>query len=84
MSGVAMIASSSSMSSPSPSCSIRSSAPTWSAPASRASAAFSDPVTTATVTVLPMPWGSDTAPRTIWSALRGSTPSRNEHSTVAS
>ena len=36
------------------------------------------------VTVLPMPCGSDTAPRTIWSALRGSMPSRNTHSTGGS
>ena len=34
--------------------------------------------------VLPVPFGSDTVPRSIWSALRGSTPSRNAASTVSS
>ena len=36
---------------------------------------------TATRTTLPVPWGSTTVPRTIWSAWRGSTPSRRCAST---
>src|SRR3954466_5355252 len=39
---------------------------------------------TSTRAVLPVPCGRLTVPRTIWSALRGSTPSRNPTSTVAS
>src|SRR5205809_2627882 len=61
--------------------STRSSAPITSAPASRASRSFSPLANTATRTVLPMPCGSTTAPRTIWSACFGSTPRRNERST---
>src|SRR5881396_375238 len=61
--------------------STRSSAPTTSAPASRASRSFSPFAKTATRTVLPIPCGSTTAPRTIWSACLGSTPSRNDRST---
>ena len=38
----------------------------------------------ATRAVLPVPWGRFTVPRTIWSALRGSTPRRSATSTVAS
>src|SRR5438132_2347332 len=64
--------------------STRSSAPTTSAPASRASRSFSPLANTATRTVLPMPWGSTMAPRTIWSACLGSTPSRIDRSTVSS
>src|SRR5262249_19204722 len=64
--------------------STRSSAPTTSAPASRASRSFSPLAKTATRTVLPIPCGSTTAPRTIWSACLGSTPSRNERSTDSS
>ncbi len=64
--------------------SIRSSLPTTSAPADSASAAFSPAANTATLTVLPVPCGRLTVPRTIWSALRGSTPSRIATSTVAS
>src|SRR6185503_2871604 len=81
-SGVAMAESKSSQ----PPCtrSTRSSAPTTSAPASRASLSFSPLANTTTRTVLPMPWGSTTAPRTIWSACFGSTPSRRERSTVSS
>src|SRR6266849_704364 len=64
--------------------STRSSAPTTSAPASRASRSFSPLAKTATRTVLPMPWGRTMAPRTIWSACLGSTPSRMDRSTVSS
>src|SRR2546430_891757 len=64
--------------------STRSSAPTTSAPASRASRSFSPLANTATRTVLPMPWGSTMAPRTIWSACLGSTPSRSDRSTLSS
>src|SRR5437773_761453 len=46
--------------------------------------AFSPLAETATRTVLPMPFGSTTAPRTIWSACLGSTPRRNERSTDSS
>src|SRR3989442_8508231 len=61
--------------------STRSSAPITSAPDSRASRSFSPLANTATRTFLPMPCGSTTAPRTIWSACLGSTPRRNERST---
>src|SRR6266446_5704096 len=64
--------------------STRSSAPTTSAPASRASRSFSPLANTATRTVLPRPWGRTMAPRTIWSACLGSTPSRIDRSTVSS
>jgi len=37
-----------------------------------------------TRTVLPLPCGSATVPRTIWSDLRGSTPSCSASSTVSS
>ncbi len=62
----------------------RSSLPTTSAPASSASRAASPSANTATRTSLPVPFGSDTVPRIIWSALRGSTPSLNAASTVSS
>src|SRR5512143_2969708 len=52
----------------------RSSKPTMSAPASRAFCALSPWANTATRMGLPMPLGSTTAPRTIWSDLRASTP----------
>ena len=81
-SGVAMAASKSSH--PPWMRSIRSSAPTTSAPAASASAALSPVANTMTVAVLPVPCGRFTVPRTIWSALRGSTPSRIATSTVAS
>ena len=42
------------------------------------------PAKTATRTVRPRPWGSTTAPRTIWSACLGSTPSRKDRSTDSS
>ena len=54
--------------------SIRSSAPTMSAPAASASSAFAPRANTATRTVLPVPFGRVTVPRTIWSAWRGSIP----------
>jgi hypothetical protein len=55
-----------------------------SAPAAVASSALSPTANTATRAVLPVPWGRLTVPRTNWSALRGSTPSRMATSTVAS
>src|SRR6202046_41033 len=64
--------------------SIRSSEPTKSAPAASASVARSPVANTRTRAVLPVPFGRFTVPRTIWSALRGSTPSRNATSTVGS
>src|SRR5262245_6145146 len=81
-SGVAIVVSKSM----NPSCTrcTRSSAPITSAPASRASRSFSPLANTATRTLLPMPLGRTTAPRTIWSACLGSTPSRNERSTDSS
>src|SRR5690606_10401082 len=54
--------------------SIGSSAPTLSAPAASAFSALSPRAKTATLTSLPVPAGSVTTPRTIWSAWRGSTP----------
>src|SRR4051794_7142534 len=62
----------------------RSSAPTTSAPASRASLAASPAAKATTRTFLPVPAGRPTVPRTIWSALRGSTPRRTASSTVSS
>ena len=64
--------------------SMRSSLPTRSAPAASASAAFSPTAKTMTRAVLPVPCGRLTVPRTIWSALRGSTPRTMATSTVAS
>ena len=72
MSGAAMILSKSM--NPSWIRAARSSAPTTSAPASCASRALSPLAKTATLTVLPMPCGRTTAPRTTWSACLGSTP----------
>ena len=63
---------------------MRSSEPTKSAPASCASRAASPWANTATRALLPVPLGSDTVPRIIWSALRGSTPRRNAASTDSS
>src|ERR671910_1822445 len=51
----------------------RSSEPTTSAPDSSASLAFSPSAKTATLRVLPVPFGSMSVPRTIWSARLGST-----------
>src|SRR5665647_2741050 len=64
--------------------STSSSPPTSSAPASRACSARSPVAKTRTRAVLPVPCGRFTVPRTIWSALRGSTPTRNATSIVAS
>ena len=55
-----------------------------SAPASRAASAFSALAKTRTRAVLPVPFGRLTVPRTIWSALRGSTPRRMTTSMVSS
>ena len=63
---------------------ISSSAPTKSAPAFCASVALSPLAKTSTRTVRPVPWGSTTAPRTCWSAWRGSTPKRMDSSMVSS
>jgi hypothetical protein len=82
MSGVAMATSKSNL--PASTWAARSSAPTMSAPASRASAAASPAAKTATRTSLPVPDGRATVPRTIWSALRGSTPKRTDTSTLSS
>src|SRR5690606_23189741 len=71
MSGVAMQRSKSIL--PAWICSIRSSAPTISAPALRASSALASLANTAPRTVLQVPLGRVTTPRTIWSAWRGST-----------
>ncbi|MNR10459.1 hypothetical protein D3C85_1267120 [compost metagenome] len=64
--------------------SIRSSEPTKSAPAAIAASALSPVAKTRTRATLPVPCGRLTVPRTIWSALRGSTPRRKATSTVAS
>src|SRR5581483_1792357 len=64
--------------------SISSSAPTMSAPAASAAAARSPVAKTRTRAVLPVPCGRFTVLRTIWSALRGSTPRRMATSTVES
>ena len=50
----------------------------------RASVACSPAANATTRTVVPVPAGSESVPRTIWSALRGSTPSRTASSTVSS
>src|SRR5205807_8191545 len=61
-----------------------SSYPTYSAPAAfAASAAGPLLANTSTRTVLPLPCGSGTVPRTIWSDCFGSTPSRNARSIVS-
>src|SRR5450432_677618 len=58
--------------------------PTYSAPAAlAASAALPSRVKTRTRTVLPLPCGSGTVPRTIWSDCFGSTPRRNARSIVS-
>src|SRR5690606_4943242 len=82
MSGVAMQRSKSIL--PAWMASIRSSAPTMSAPALRASSALASLANTATRTVLPVPLGRVTTPRTIWSAWRGSTPRLIASSMVSS
>src|SRR3989454_5461517 len=63
---------------------IMSSKPTYSAPAAlAASAAAPLLANTSTRTVLPLPCGSGTVPRTIWSDCFGSTPRRNARSIVS-
>ena len=81
-SGVASATSNSSQ--PASMRSTRSSPPTSSAPAAFASWALSPWANTATRTILPVPCGSTTVPRTIWSAWRGSTPRRMWASTDGS
>src|SRR5690625_1372603 len=81
-SGVATTASKSSR--PPWTSSMSSSSPTMSAPPARASSAFGPAAKTRTRAVLPVPCGKWTVPRTIWSARRGSTPSRSATSMVAS
>ncbi|MDF2667666.1 MAG: hypothetical protein K0R81_3516 [Microbacterium sp.] len=63
---------------------MRSVPPTSSAPAARAASAAGPLAKTMTRAVLPVPWGRMTVPRTIWSALRGSTESFSATSTVES
>src|SRR5437773_5905017 len=61
-----------------------SSKPTYSAPAARAASAAAPLLAnTSTRTVLPLPCGSGTVPRTIWSECFGSTPRRNARSMVS-
>src|SRR5262249_9453856 len=63
---------------------IMSSKPTYSAPAALAASADGPALAnTSTRTVLPLPCGSGTVPRTIWSDCFGSTPRRNARSTVS-
>src|SRR5205085_9780842 len=63
---------------------IRSSKPTYSAPAALAASAAAPLLAkTSTFTVLPLPCGNGTVPRTIWSDCFGSTPKRNARSTVS-
>src|SRR5271155_2301454 len=58
--------------------------PTYSAPAAFAASAAAPPrAKTRTRTVLPLPWGNGTVPRTIWSDCFGSTPRRNARSIVS-
>ena len=61
-----------------------SSSPTKSAPAAVASSSLSGVTKAKTRTSLPVPCGRLTTPRTIWSALRGSTPSLTARSTDSS
>ena len=64
--------------------STRSAPPTTSAPAAFAFSTLSPCANTATRTLLPMPWGSGIAPRTIWSDWVGSMPRLMWISTVSS
>ncbi len=82
MSGVAMQRSKSMV--PPLTFSTRSSAPTTSAPAARASSALAPRANTATRSVRPEPFGRLQTPRTIWSACLGSTPRFIAISTVSS
>src|SRR6516225_4695849 len=81
-SGVAMQRSKSML----PPCTLstRSSAPTTSAPAALASSALAPRANTPTRKERPVPFGSSTTPRTIWSAWRGSTPRLMATSIVSS
>ena len=63
---------------------MSSAPPTSSAPAAIAASAAGPVANTMTRAVLPVPWGRMTVPRTIWSALRGSTASFSATSTVES
>ena len=63
---------------------MRSSLPTWSAPASWAMRAASPSAKTSTRTCRPRPWGSTTELRSCWSAWRGSRVVRTCSSTVSS
>ena len=83
MSGVATTISNSNQFSP---CIFwtNSSAPTKSAPAASASAAFAPLAKTKTLLVLPVPCGNTTAPLTCWSACLESTPNFIWASTVSS
>ena len=63
---------------------MSSAPPTSSAPAAIAASAAGPVANTMTRAVLPVPCGRMTVPRTIWSALRGSTPSLSATSTVES
>ena len=63
---------------------INSSPPTKSAPAANASSTLSPLAKTKTLTVLPVPCGNTTAPRTCWSAWRPSHPVLMWHSIVSS
>ena len=83
MSGVAM-ATSKSVKPSSSTRLARSSAPTWSAPASSASRALSPLANTATVISLPSPCGSEIVPRSCSSAWRTLRPVRMWASTVSS
>src|SRR5262245_41806558 len=62
----------------------KSSAPTMSAPAALASSAFGPRANTATRPERPVPFGSETTPRTCWSGYFGSTPRFIAISTVSS
>ncbi len=64
--------------------SMSSAPPTSSAPAAIAASAAGPVAKTMTRAVLPVPCGRMTVPRTIWSALRGSTASFSATSTVES
>ena len=61
--------------SPALTCAAKSSMPTTSAPAARASSALAPCANTATRFVLPVPLGKTTAPRTTWSDFLASMPS---------
>ena len=63
---------------------MSSAPPTSSAPAASAASAAGPVANTMTRAVLPVPCGRMTVLRTIWSALRGSTPSFSATSTVES